>query len=154
MLAISRSSAKKKDSLKMGADHFIATKEEPDWGEKYADTFDLIVVCATSLTAIDFDLLPTTMHVGGHIVSIAAPKNTEVLKLRPLGLMGVSISNRTIGSPKEIKMMLDLCVEKKLAIWVETLPISEKSVNEAFNRMEVGDVRYRFTFVDYEKQFA
>lgn len=152
--AISRSSAKKEDSLKMGADHFIATKEEPDWAEKYADTFDLIVVCAASLTDIDFDLMPKTMHVGGHIVSIAAPKNTEVLKLRPLGLMGVSISNSAIGSPKEIKMMLDLCVEKKLAIWVETLPISEKSINEAFNRMENGDVRYRFTFVDYDKQFA
>lgn len=43
---ISRSSKKREDAMKMGADHYIATLEEENWGEKYFDTFDLIVVCS------------------------------------------------------------------------------------------------------------
>lgn len=151
--AISRSSAKKADAIELGADHFIATKEEPDWGSKYYDSLDLVVVCASSLTDVDFDVMPKIMKVGGRIVSIAAPSVDERLTLKPLGLLGVSISNSGIGSPKEIKILLDLVAKKGLKIWVETLSIGEEGVHEAFERMDKGDVRYRFTLVDYDKEF-
>lgn len=151
--AISRSYAKKEDATKMGAHHFIATKEEPDWGTKYFDTFDLIVVCSSSLTEVDFDIMPKVMKVGGHIVSIAAPSLSEKLTLKPLGLMGVSISNSALGSPAELKILLDMVANENLKIWVETLKIGESGVHEAFERMEKGDVKYRFTFIDYDKEF-
>ncbi|CCK73471.1 NAD(P)-dependent alcohol dehydrogenase NDAI_0G04880 [Naumovozyma dairenensis CBS 421] len=151
--AISRTSAKKDDSIKMGADHFIATKEEPDWATKYFDTFDLIVVCSNSLTDINFDVVPRTMKVGGKIVSICAPEQNEVINLKPFGLLGVSISNSALGGINEIKQMLDLVSKKDLKIWVETVPISEKGVKEVFERMDMGDVRYRFTLTDYDKEF-
>ncbi|CCD26468.1 NAD(P)-dependent alcohol dehydrogenase NDAI_0H02950 [Naumovozyma dairenensis CBS 421] len=152
--AISRSSAKKEDAIKMGADHFIATKEEPDWATKYFDTFDLIVVCSNSLTDIDFNVVPRTMKVGGKIVSICVPEQHEVMNLKPFGLIGVSISNSALGGINEIKQMLDLVSKKNLKIWVETIPISEKGVKEVFERMEKGDVRYRFTLTDYDKEFS
>lgn len=43
VVAISRTSAKKADALKMGADDFIATDEEGDWATKHAGTLDIIV---------------------------------------------------------------------------------------------------------------
>lgn len=152
--AISRRSSKKEDALKLGADHFIATLDEPDWDTKYVDTLDLMVVCASSLTEIDFDRMAKLMKVGSSIVSISAPDASETLTLKPLGLLGVSIGNSLIGSPHEIKQLLKLVSENNIRIWVETLPIGEKGVSEAFQRMEKGDVRYRFTFVDYDKEFA
>lgn len=152
--AISRTSKKKDDAFKLGAHHFIATKEEPDWGTKYYDTFDLIVVCANSLTDIDFDVVPHTMKIGGRIVSISIPEMSQVLKLKPFGLKGVSISNSHLGSIKELKTLLKLVSEKNLRIWIETIPIGEKGVHEAFDRMDKGDVRYRFTMVDYDKEFS
>lgn len=152
--AISRSNAKKEDSLKLGADHYIATKEEPDWGTKYFDTFDLIVVCASSLTDVDFDVMPKAMKVDGRIVSISVPEQDEVLTMKPFGLIGVSIANSILGSIAEMKQLLKLVSENNIKIWVETLPVGEAGVKEAFERMDKGDVRYRFTLVDYEKEFG
>ncbi|CCK69763.1 NAD(P)-dependent alcohol dehydrogenase KNAG_0D00110 [Huiozyma naganishii CBS 8797] len=152
--AISRTSSKKEDAMKLGADHFIATKEEPDWHEKYFDELDLVVVCAGSVTDIDFNTLPKIIAVGGRIVSIAIPEMSEVLELKPFGLVGVSIANSLLGSMEELKQLLKLVSEKDIKIWVETVPISEKGVHEVFERMDKGDVRYRFTLTDYEKEFS
>lgn len=151
--AFSRKNNKKEDALKLGADHYVATMEDEDWDKKLFDTFDLVVVCASSLTDIKIDRFVKVMKIGSSIISITAPSREEKLVLNPLGLLGVKIGNSGIGSVKEIKTMLDLVAKKNLKIWVETIPISEKGVNEAFERMESGDVRYRFTLVDYDKEF-
>ncbi|CAB4253478.1 similar to Saccharomyces cerevisiae YMR318C ADH6 NADPH-dependent medium chain alcohol dehydrogenase with broad substrate specificity [Maudiozyma barnettii] len=151
--AISRNSKKKEDAFKLGADHFIATNEEPDWAEKYYDTLDLVIVCAGSLKDVNFEKLPKIMQVGGRIVSISVPEQSEKIVLNPFGLMGVSISNSHLGSIEEIKQLLKLVSEKNLRIWIEKYPINEANVNEVFERMEKGDVRYRYVFTDYDKEF-
>ncbi|GMM57362.1 hypothetical protein DAKH74_039780 [Maudiozyma humilis] len=151
--AISRSSAKKEDAFKLGADHFIATKEEPDWAEKYYDTLDLVVVCAGSLKDVDFEHLPHIMQVGGRIVSISVPEQSEQIVLKPFGLLGVSIENSHLGSIEEIKQLLKLVSEKNLRIWIEKYPINEANIHTIFERMLKGDVRYRFVLTDYEKEF-
>ncbi|KAG0655463.1 alcohol dehydrogenase [Monosporozyma unispora] len=152
--AISRTSAKKEDAQKLGADHFIATKEEPNWTEKYYDTFDLILICAGSLTDVDFTTLPNVMKVGGAIRSVSIPDESLMLTLQPFGLVGVSIGNSCLGSMEELKQLIKLVSEKDLKPWIETIPISEKGVQEAFEKMERGDVRYRITFVDFDKEFG
>jgi D-arabinose 1-dehydrogenase-like Zn-dependent alcohol dehydrogenase len=43
IVAISRTSGKKEDALKMGATDFIATDEDEDWATKHAGSLDLIV---------------------------------------------------------------------------------------------------------------
>lgn len=43
IIAISRTSTKKEDAMKMGATGFIATAEEEDWANKHSMTLDLIV---------------------------------------------------------------------------------------------------------------
>lgn len=151
--AFSRRGNKKEDALKLGADHYVATLEDKDWDTKLFNNFDLVVVCASSLSDIQIDKFVKVMKIGSSIISISAPSFDEKLVLSPMGLMGVKIGNSAIGSVKEIKTMLDLAAEKNIKPWVETIPISEKGVNEAFERMENGDVRYRFTFVDYDKEF-
>lgn len=153
VVAISRSSAKKDDAMKLGATDFIATKEDSDWASKYFDRFDVIIICAGSLTDVDFDSLARVMKIGGKIVSICVPEESETLSLRPFGLMGVSIGNSMLGSIEEVKELLQLVADNDIKIWVETLPVGEKGVSEAFERMDKGDVRYRFTLVDFDKEF-
>ncbi|CAI4034861.1 hypothetical protein SMKI_01G0040 [Saccharomyces mikatae IFO 1815] len=151
--AFSRGQSKKEDSMRLGADHYIATLEDKDWTKKYFNTLDLLVICSSSLTEVNFDSVIKVMKIGGSIVSIAAPEHGEKLVLQPLGLMGVSISSSAIGSRKEIEQLLELVSEKNVKIWVEELPIGEEGVHRAFTRMEKGDVKYRFTLVDYDKEF-
>lgn len=151
--AFSRGHSKREDSMKLGADHYIAMLEDKGWTAQYSNALDLLVVCSSSLSKVNFDSIVKIMKIGGSIVSIAAPEVNEKLVLKPLGLMGVSISSSAIGSRKEIEQLLKLVSEKNVKIWVEKLPISEEGVSHAFTRMESGDVKYRFTLVDYDKKF-
>lgn len=151
--AFSRYSSKKEDAMKLGASHFIATEEEKDWYKTYYNTLDLLVVCSSSLTKVDFDKVVKVMKVRSSVVSIAVPDASEVLSLKAFGLIGVSLSNSILGSPEEIKILLNLVAEKDLKIWVETLQVGESGVHEAFERMEKGDVKFRFTLIGYDKEF-
>lgn len=48
VVAISRKTAKSEDAIKMGADLYIATDDEPDWATKHARSLDLIVCTVSS----------------------------------------------------------------------------------------------------------
>ena len=47
-----------------------------------------------------------------------------------------------IGGIKETQEMLDYCAEHNISSEVEVIPIQQ--INEAYERMIKGDVRYRF----------
>jgi uncharacterized zinc-type alcohol dehydrogenase-like protein len=53
-----------------------------------------------------------------------------------------SIIGSGIGSIKETQEMLDFCHENKIFADVET--ISADKINEAYERMIKGDIKYRF----------
>jgi alcohol dehydrogenase (NADP+) len=59
VVAISRRLNKSEDSLKMGADLYIATEDEPDWATKHARSLDLIVstVSSTKVSTLYFFFL-------------------------------------------------------------------------------------------------
>jgi uncharacterized zinc-type alcohol dehydrogenase-like protein len=47
-----------------------------------------------------------------------------------------------IGGIRETQEMLDFCAKHRIPADIETIPIQQ--VNEAYERMLRGDVRYRF----------
>lgn len=51
VVAISRKESKAEDAIKMGADTYIATDDQPDWATKHARSLDLIV-CTVSSTKV------------------------------------------------------------------------------------------------------
>jgi alcohol dehydrogenase (NADP+) len=53
-----------------------------------------------------------------------------------------TLSASLIGGIAETQELLDFCAEKGVAAECEMTPIQQ--INEAFVRMEQGDVRYRF----------
>jgi alcohol dehydrogenase (NADP+) len=74
IVAISRTSTKKEDALKMGATKFIATDEDPDWARKNAGTLDLIVSTVSS------PKMPVQEYLGllrlkGQFVQVGAPED-------------------------------------------------------------------------------
>jgi alcohol dehydrogenase (NADP+) len=50
VVVISRSSSKKEDAMKLGADELIATAEDPNWASRHMGTLDLIISTASSST--------------------------------------------------------------------------------------------------------
>ena len=53
-----------------------------------------------------------------------------------------NLAGSLIGGIKETQEMLDYCAERNIVSDVELIPV--KKINEAYERMLKGDVRYRF----------
>mgnify|MGYP001184826703 FL=1 len=154
--AFSRSYSKKEDAIKMGADNFIATGDDKtQWGQ-YKQTFDVLVNCASSTSALDLRTLLPTLKVNCNFVTVGLPSIDEYLKFFPFDFLpnGCGFAASKLGSKQEALEMLNLAVEKGFKPWVETLPISAAGVSEGLTRLDKGDVKYRFTLVGYNDFFG
>ncbi|KAF4995844.1 hypothetical protein FDECE_12677 [Fusarium decemcellulare] len=153
-VAISRSRAKEVDARKLGADDFLATVE-PGWNKEYARKFDFILSTASSADGFDLSDYLSLLKVHGKFIAVGLPEGAG-WQIRPQSLLtnGCLIGSSHLGSRREVLEMLQLAADKDIKSWVETIPISEEGVGLALERLHMGDVRYRFTLVDYDKQFA
>ncbi|PQE23107.1 hypothetical protein CJF32_00004510 [Rutstroemia sp. NJR-2017a WRK4] len=146
IVAISRTSGKKEDAMKMGATKFIATDEEPDWAEKYANSLDLIVSTVSS-PKLPLQGYLSLLRFRGKFVQVGAPEDV-VPGFNMFALIGkkVEIGASLIGSPQEIKDMLALFAEKGVKTWNNNVPM--KDANKAIMDMEAGKARYRYVLVN------
>ena len=131
---------KKKDGEKLGADEVIISSDDKEM-EKAVEKFDLIidtVPCAHDINPY----LPTlklngTLVLVGHLGKVEPPLSTL-----PLILGRRSVAGSVIGSVEEIQELFDFCAKKKVLPDVEIISIDY--INKAFERLEDGDVKYRF----------
>ena len=151
VIVISRTSTKKEDALKMGADEFIATAEDPKWARKYASTLDLLI-CTVSSSSMPLKQYLSLLRFDGTFVQVGAPEDgLPTIPQFPLMFKRIKITGSLIGSPGDIKDMLQLAADQKVKPWVEE--ISMKDANKAIVDMEAGKPRYRYVLYN-EKQGA
>jgi alcohol dehydrogenase (NADP+) len=146
VVAISRGSGKKADALKMGADDFIATAEEEDWGTKHAQSLDLII-CTVSSPKMPLQQYLQLLRTNGTFIQVGAPED-PIPAFMAFALIGkgVKIGGSMIGSPDQIRHMLDLAAEKGVHSWTNPRPMSE--ANKAVVDFEKNPPRYRFVLVN------
>ncbi|KAK7189046.1 zinc-binding dehydrogenase [Paraphaeosphaeria sporulosa] len=123
---VSRWRAKEDDAKKLRADHFIAADEEGWEQGDNASSLDLIVSTVLS------DKLPLV----GYLNILAFEEPVALI------MKAVHITGSAIGSPKDIKEMLQLVSEKGIKPW--TQEVSLKHTNKAILDFENGKPRYRF----------
>ncbi|EOO02138.1 putative nadp-dependent alcohol dehydrogenase 6 protein [Phaeoacremonium minimum UCRPA7] len=152
--AISRSHAKEKDCLAMGADGFIATADEK-WAEPHTMTFDLILNTANSFEGFDLNAYLSMLDVHGKWVSVGLPED-EGIKIRNQTFLtnGCFIGSSHLGSRRETLEMLQLAADKGIKTWIEELPLGPEGLKEAMVRLKKSDCRYRFCMTGYDKQFG
>ena len=136
---LSQSLKKKDDGKRLGADHFYATSD-PETFTKLKRYFDLII--NTVSAEMDWNEYFNLLKVDGSLVVVGIPE-----KKIPIGAMGLatgrrSLAGSSIGGIKETQEMLDFCGRHKIASDIEVIPIQK--VNEAYERVQKSDVRYRF----------
>jgi uncharacterized zinc-type alcohol dehydrogenase-like protein len=136
---LSRSLSKKEDGLKLGADHYYATEDESTF-KKLAKSFDLII--NTVSAPVDVDAYLSLLKLDGSLVNVGAPP--EELTLHAFSLIGGrrSFAGSVIGGIKQTQEMLDFCAEHKLGADIEMIKADQ--IDEAYDRVVAGDVRYRF----------
>lgn len=136
---ISTSASKEADARKLGATRFLVSKDKEQMRAHYS-YFDVLLNCVSA----NHDYTPylNLLGLNGKLLVVGLP--SEAPKVAPFSLINNrrSIVGSMIGSIKETQEMLDYCAEHNIVADVELIPIQQ--INEAFERMLKGDVRYRF----------
>ncbi|WP_282038243.1 NAD(P)-dependent alcohol dehydrogenase [Halomonas alimentaria] len=135
-----RSEAKVEEAKRHGADHVVVSSDEAQM-TAVAETFDFML----DTVPVQHDLNPylaTLRYDGTHIlVGLMDPIEPAVEGFNLIFKRRV-LAGSLIGGIPETQELLDLCAEQGITCDVEMINIDE--INTAFERMQKGDVRYRF----------
>jgi uncharacterized zinc-type alcohol dehydrogenase-like protein len=103
-------------------------------------TFDFVLDTVPQ----DHDINPylTILRTDGTYINVGLPPKPWEVSSFALVVGNKTITGSGVGGLQEIQDMLDFCAEKNIVSDIELIDI--KDINEAFVRMEKGDVRYRF----------
>lgn len=136
---LSTSPGKEKDARHLGAHHFELTKD-PQQLAKLANRFNFII--DTVSAPHDYNAYLRMLDTDGVMICVGVPPTpTEILGFNLLGNRR-SIAGSAIGGLTETQEMLDYCAEHNITSDIEIIDI--KDINEAYERMLKGDVKYRF----------
>lgn len=136
---LSQTLGKKDDGIRLGADHYFATKDGEVFRE-LRNSFDMIL--NTVSAPVDLRSYLGMLDVGGAMVCVGAPP--QPLPVNVSSLIGGrrSLAGSNIGGIAETQEMLDFCAEHGIAAEIEVIPADR--INEAYDRVLASDVRYRF----------
>jgi uncharacterized zinc-type alcohol dehydrogenase-like protein len=136
---LSTSRAKEQDARRLGAHSFAATLE-PDTFTKLAGRFDLIV--DTISAPHDYNQYLRLLRPHGAMVLLGVPPEPTPVHAFALISGNKRLAGSLIGGIAETQEMLDYCAAHSIVSDIEIIPI--QAINEAYERMIKGDVRYRF----------
>ncbi|KAF1815199.1 putative zinc-binding alcohol dehydrogenase [Eremomyces bilateralis CBS 781.70] len=146
IVGISRKKAKEQDSLALGADAYIATDDDPSWVRANFRTLDLII-CTVSSNNMPLKKYLRLLRTGGKFVQVGAPEgNMPAIGAFDLLGAGIYLGGSSIGSPGEIREMLQLAADKNVKAWVEERKMAD--ANQVVVDMEDGKARYRYALVN------
>ena len=134
------SPGKSADALRLGADEVVVSRNADEMA-KHANSFDFIL--NTVAAPHDLDAFTGLLKRDGTMTLVGAPAEPHpspsvfnlVFKRR-------AIAGSLIGGIAETQEMLDFCAEHGIVADIEMIAIQD--INEAYERMLKGDVKYRF----------
>lgn len=139
VVVFTTSEKKREDAKRLGA-HDVILSTKPEQMSAHAGTFDFIL--DTVSAPHDINAYLELLRRDGTMVLVGVPDKAP--ELQAFSLIGGrrSIAGSLIGGIAETQEMLDYCAEKGIVSDVEVIPIQK--INEAYERMIKGDVKYRF----------
>ncbi|MEH3115123.1 NAD(P)-dependent alcohol dehydrogenase [Pedobacter terrae] len=136
---LSTSPKKEEDAKKLGAHHFVVTTDR-EQVKAAKGTFDFIL--DTVSAEHDFNMYLSLLRINGtHICVGVPPKPAEIAAFSLLGGRK-SLAGSNIGGIAETQEMLDFCAANNIVSEIELIDM--KDIHTAYDRMQKGDVRYRF----------
>jgi uncharacterized zinc-type alcohol dehydrogenase-like protein len=135
----STSASKSEDARRLGALHFVVSKDPQAMSA--AGEYDLIL--DTVSAPHDLNAYIQLLKRDGSLVLLGVPPKSPEIETFNLVGKRRTLAGSMIGGIPETQEMLDFCADKKITADVELIPMSK--VNEAYERMLKSDVKYRFT---------
>lgn len=139
VVAFTTSARKVEDCLRLGA-HEVVVSTQPNQMAKHRASFDFILDTVSG--EHDINAYLQLLGRDGTLTMVGAPEKPLSVAVFNLLLPRRSFAGSGIGGIAETQEMLDFCAEHKLVSDIETIPIQQ--INQAYERMLRGDVRYRF----------
>ena len=136
---LSTSPSKEADARALGASGFGLTSD-PETFTRLRGHFDLII--DTISAPHDYNKYLGMLRLEGAMVLLGVPPEPTPVGALSLIFGRKTLSGSLIGGIKETQEMLDFCAEHGIVSDIELIPVQK--VNEAYERMMKGDVRYRF----------
>jgi alcohol dehydrogenase (NADP+) len=133
------SPSKTDDALRLGANEVIISKNADEM-KKHLSTFDLIVDAVSAKHDINEYL--NLLKLDGTLALVGVPEDPLSIAAFNVILPRRNFSGSAIGGIAETQEMLDFCGQHQITSDIEMIQI--QSINEAYERMLKGDVKYRF----------
>jgi uncharacterized zinc-type alcohol dehydrogenase-like protein len=139
VVVFTTSPGKAEAAVRLGAHDVVVSTNAADM-QKHLGSFDFILDTVSAVHSLNayLDLLKRD----GTLTVVGAPETPQ-----PVGVFSLIFGRRRlagslIGGLRETQEMLDFCAEHGITADVEVIPIQK--INEAFDRLAKGDVKYRF----------
>lgn len=136
---LSTSASKEADAKRLGAHRFALTRDSSQLRDltKY---FDFIIDSVSA--PHDYNMYLNLLNTNGVMICVGVPPEPTKLQVGNLIFNRRSIGGSLIGGLPETQEMLDYCAEHNIVSDIELISMSY--INDAYERMLKGDVRYRF----------
>jgi len=136
---LSTSAGKEADAKALGAHKFVVTKDEAQF-KSVNNYFDFII--NTISAQIDLGAYVNLLRLDGTMILLGVPSEAPHLHAFNLIAKRRRVAGSLIGGIAETQEMLDFCAEHNIMSDIEVIDIQH--INEAYERMLKGDVKYRF----------
>ena len=133
------SPSKSADAKRLGADEVVVSKNAEDM-LKQAGSFDFILDCVSA--EHDLNAYLQLLKMDGTLTLVGAPEKPAPVSAFAVIFGRRRLSGSAIGGLPETQEMLDFCGEHGIVSDIELIQIQQ--INQAYDRLLKGDVKYRF----------
>jgi uncharacterized zinc-type alcohol dehydrogenase-like protein len=139
-VAFTTSEGKRQDALDLGADEVVVSRNAEEMAA-HAGSFDFIL--NTVAASHDLDAFTSVLKRDGTMCLVGVPEHAHPSPSVAVLIFGRrSIAGSLIGGLPETQEMLDFCAERGIVADIETIRADQ--IDEAYERMQRSDVKYRF----------
>jgi uncharacterized zinc-type alcohol dehydrogenase-like protein len=140
VVVFSTSPSKVEDAKRLGADDVILSTD-PEAMKAQAGTFDFILDCVSANHDINAYL--NMLGRDGELTLVGAPEEPLEVSAFVLLFGRKKLSGSITGGIAETQEMLDFCGKHNITADVEVIGVQQ--INDAYERLLKGDVKYRFS---------
>jgi uncharacterized zinc-type alcohol dehydrogenase-like protein len=139
VVVFTTSPKKTDDAMRLGAHEVVLSKDAAQMA-KHASSFDFILDAVSA--EHDLNAYLSLLKLDGTLTLVGAPENPLPVAAFNLLLPRRQLAGSAIGGIAETQEMLDFCGKHEIVSDIEMIPIQK--INEAYDRLLKGDVKYRF----------
>ncbi len=138
----SQTDRKREEATKLGAHNFVSMKDTPDVSKIGLKPIDHLVVSSSVLP--EWKSYLPALAPRASIIPLSVDNGN--IEFPNMGLIGneLRIIGSLVASRQVHRNMLEFAALHSIKPMTERLPLTEAGLNEAMERLDKGDVRYRF----------